>query len=31
VTLKNYDGGHMFYSWERSRKGVQKDLQPLLG
>jgi len=31
VTLKNYDGGHMFYSWERSRKSVAKDLQPLLG
>ena len=26
VTLKNYDGGHMFYSWDRSRKALVKDI-----
>lgn len=26
VTLKNYDGGHMFYSWDKSRKSVAKDV-----
>lgn len=25
VTLTNYDGGHMFYSWESSRKAVARD------
>jgi carboxypeptidase C (cathepsin A) len=26
VQLINYDGGHMFYTWERSRIAVQRDV-----
>jgi carboxypeptidase C (cathepsin A) len=26
VLLKNYSGGHMFYSWEKSRKALAKDV-----
>ncbi len=26
VRLAVYDGGHMFYTWERSRKAVQRDV-----
>lgn len=25
VTLRNYDGGHMFYSWEKSRRALTRD------
>lgn len=25
VRLRNYDGGHMFYSWEKSRKALTRD------
>jgi carboxypeptidase C (cathepsin A) len=31
VHLRNYDGGHMFYSWERSRKAVAKDVRAVVG
>lgn len=31
VTLKHYDGGHMFYTWERSRKGLAKDVAGVVG
>lgn len=26
VSLKNYSGGHMFYTWDRSRKALAKDV-----
>lgn len=26
ISLKNYSGGHMFYSWDKSRKAVAKDV-----
>ncbi|MGD9690483.1 MAG: peptidase S10 [Phycisphaerales bacterium] len=26
VALRNYPGGHMFYTWEASRRGVLKDI-----
>jgi len=27
LTLKHYEGGHMFYSWDESRKAFTKDLE----
>lgn len=30
VRLANYDGGHMFYTWDRSRKAVLKDVGRLV-
>lgn len=31
VTLKHYDGGHMFYTWDRSRKALAKDVAKVVG
>ncbi|MFG0286044.1 MAG: S10 family peptidase [Phycisphaerales bacterium JB039] len=31
VVLKNYDGGHMFYSWDRSRKSLMRDAKAVVG
>jgi carboxypeptidase C (cathepsin A) len=25
--VNHYDGGHMFYSWDRSRKAFARDMQ----
>jgi carboxypeptidase C (cathepsin A) len=30
VELRNYDGGHMFYTWESSRKAVKRDVERAL-
>lgn len=30
LRLANYDGGHMFYTWERSRKAVTRDVERLV-
>lgn len=30
VRLTNYDGGHMFYSWDASRKAFQRDVEHLV-
>jgi len=29
IDLKNYEGGHMFYMWEKSRKAFFKDIKAL--
>jgi carboxypeptidase C (cathepsin A) len=29
IELKNYEGGHMFYMWEKSRKAFFKDIKAL--
>ncbi len=29
--ISHYDGGHMFYSWERSRKAFARDMQSFYG
>ena len=31
VSLRNYDGGHMFYAWEKSRKALAKDAAEIVG
>jgi carboxypeptidase C (cathepsin A) len=31
VRLQNYDGGHMFYSWDASRKAFGRDVAALFG
>ncbi|KAA0216310.1 MAG: peptidase S10 [Leptolyngbya sp. PLA3] len=31
VTLKHYDGGHMFYTWDKSRKALAKDVAKVVG
>lgn len=31
VTLKHYDGGHMFYTWDRSRKALARDVAKVVG
>jgi len=31
VALKNYDGGHMFYTWAASRKALASDVRPVVG
>ena len=30
VRLRNYDGGHMFYTWESSRKAFARDVEGVL-
>jgi carboxypeptidase C (cathepsin A) len=30
VTLTNYQGGHMFYSWDASRRAVAADVRPIV-
>lgn len=30
VTLTNYDGGHMFYAWDASRKAVRNDARRVI-
>ncbi len=30
VKLTNYDGGHMFYTWESSRKGFTRDVERVM-
>lgn len=30
VQLRNYDGGHMFYTWESSRKAVLRDVERVM-
>jgi carboxypeptidase C (cathepsin A) len=27
LTVKNYPGGHMFYSWDLSRKAFRDDME----
>jgi carboxypeptidase C (cathepsin A) len=31
VSFKNYDGGHMFYAWDKSRKALTKDAAQVVG
>ncbi|HZW10620.1 MAG TPA: hypothetical protein VFF69_12015 [Phycisphaerales bacterium] len=31
ISLKNYSGGHMFYSWDKSRKALAKDVAAVAG
>jgi carboxypeptidase C (cathepsin A) len=31
VSLKQYDGGHMFYAWEKSRKALAVDAGAIVG
>lgn len=31
IQLQNYDGGHMFYTWEASRKAVRRDVERVIG
>jgi carboxypeptidase C (cathepsin A) len=30
IRLRNYDGGHMFYTWEASRKAIVKDVASVI-
>jgi carboxypeptidase C (cathepsin A) len=30
VQVKSYDGGHMFYTWEASRKGLRRDVESIV-